>query len=216
MKKYVWYASYGSNISTNRFMCYIKGGTAIGALTSEEGCRDNSDPLRYENITINRQQYYKKEARRWQEKGVAFIDLEVSNVSTLGRMYLITIEQFEDVVKQENAMRVSDVLDIKLEDAVLNGDAYINESWYGQIAHLGYRDNYPIFTFTNPDGLDFEPLNGPSEPYLLMIGRGLVEHYKIEVDELADYFYNKPGVSLRYDKFKLTTILQAVYEEEAI
>ncbi len=140
MTNYIWYASYGSNISTNRFLCYIKGGKAKGALTTEEGCKDKTLPLKYENISINKKQYFAENSIRWQNHGVAFIDSKTSNEITLGRKYLITVEQFEDIVKQENKISVYDSIDCKLEEARANGYAFVlNDSWYGRILFLGQK-----------------------------------------------------------------------------
>jgi len=44
---YVWYACYGSNINTQRFMLYIEGGegNVEGTLLNEDGARDKSPPV---------------------------------------------------------------------------------------------------------------------------------------------------------------------------
>lgn len=213
MKKYVWYASYGSNISTERFLCYIKGGKAIGAETSELGCRDQSMPLMMENIIINKQQYFAKSSKRWQERGVAFIDDITSDERTLGRMYLITSEQFEDVVKQENHMHVEESLDVRLHEAAKNGSAIvIPGSWYGRIVYLGEKQGYPIYTFTNTTDLAMEVFKAPSKEYLQMIGSGLKENYGMDKEALSIYFMHKSGVQPDYDLDKLNKIFENLYK----
>ena len=42
---YVWYASYGSNINKDRFLCYIKGGQPMGSTKIERGCKDQTLPI---------------------------------------------------------------------------------------------------------------------------------------------------------------------------
>ncbi len=214
MTDFVWYASYGSNISTERFLCYIKGGQAIGAETSEEGCKDSSLPIKYENITIRKKQYFAKSSKRWQEKSVAFIDSISSNDLTLGRKYLVTKEQFQDIVKQENKITVSFDLDCRLEEARTNGSAIvIKDSWYGRILFLGESDGYPIYTFTNIEDFDKEVTSMPSNQYLLMIASGLVENYKLELNELSEYLFEKNGVKENFSLNCLTDILSVLYKD---
>lgn len=211
MTEYVWYASYGSNISTERFLCYITGGQAKGALTSEEGCRDNSMPIDSKTISISRKQYYAKAAKRWQNQGVAFLESIPSTEATYGKMYLITKEQFEDVVKQENALTVDTILDIKLEEAEEQGSAVVTKGWYGRIMYLGCENGYPIYTFTNIKRLEDEVLNEPSREYILMIASGLIENYNMSLEDLTHYFYNKTGVSLGYSKKEVKNILNLLF-----
>lgn len=211
MTEYVWYASYGSNISTERFLCYITGGQAKGALTSEEGCRDNSMPIDSKTISISRKQYFAKSAKRWQNQGVAFLENIPSTEATFGKMYLITKEQFEDVVKQENALTVDTVLDIKLEEARDQGSAVVTKGWYGRIMYLGCENEYPIYTFTNIKRLEDEVLNEPSREYILMIASGLVENYNMSLEDLTHYFYSKTGVSLGYSKKEVKNILNLLF-----
>lgn len=212
MDNYIWYASYGSNISTNRFLCYIKGGQAIGATTSEEGCRDNTLPIKYENILINRKQYFSKNSKRWQNKGVAFLDNGTSKEVTYGRMYLVTKMQFEDIVKQENVIKVSEKLDCKLEEARKFGSAVVVPgSWYGRILFLGEFDKYPIFTFTNVDEMSDENIVSPSEKYIQMIGRGLIENYNFDLNTLTEYFLEKKGIKSHYSIEKLREMLLFLY-----
>lgn len=211
MSEYVWYASYGSNISKERFMCYIQGGQAKGALTKEEGCKDKSDPIQCKNISIQRQQYFAKSAKRWQNKAVAFLDSKASTHVTLGKMYLVKKDQFEDVVKQENAMPVDRYLDIKLDEAEQMGSALISKSWYGRILYLGKEDGYPIFTFTNTKDLKDEHMDAPSKEYILMIASGLIENYKFTLEDISHYFYEKLGVSKEYSLEDVKNILKLLY-----
>lgn len=210
---YVWYASYGSNISNERFLCYILGGRAKGAQTSEEGCKDSTLPIKYENITIPRMQYYSKSSYRWQNQGVAFIDSKYSEHYTYGRMYLVTEDQFSDVVKQENRMKVNETLDLKLEEARHQGSATVVEgSWYGRILFLGERDGYPIYTFTNIEDYK-QDVSKPSKEYIQMIGSGLFENYHFTLNELSQYFSEKPGIKNMYTLDELKDILSFLYKE---
>lgn len=210
MDNYVWYACYGSNISTDRFLCYINGGTAIGALTSEEGCKDNAMPIKIKNISIKKQQYFAKSAMRWQSQGVAFLGPDSEDV-TLGRMYLITKEQFEDVVKQENGISVYDELFIDMDGIKSLGEMEVFKGWYGNIVYLGDSEGYPIVTFTGSYTEYTKEMNAPSEAYIKMIASGIKENYDIQLEELIDYFLRKPGVGMSYDKARMRAVLEGLY-----
>src|SRR5262245_21448659 len=71
-QKLVWYASYGSNLNRERFMCYIKGCLPPGALpgaTPNPGSRDTHDPLADKAIAIRNFELYfadeERSVKRW-------------------------------------------------------------------------------------------------------------------------------------------------------
>lgn len=99
-KDYVWYVAYGSNMNLERFMYYIKGGfyPLIGQIYS--GCSDKSDPVDSMPFKIPFERYFGLSYTRWGQGGVAFID-PATKGSTLGRAYLITRQQYEDIKRQE-------------------------------------------------------------------------------------------------------------------
>ena len=72
-KKYLWYASYGSNLQRNRFLCYIRGGRPFGSSTNHEGSRSNSYPISEKPIVLNHELYFAKKTPNWDNGGVAFI-----------------------------------------------------------------------------------------------------------------------------------------------
>lgn len=168
--KYVWYASYGSNLNRDRFLCYIKGGKPKGSEKVEVGCRDKTLPPKEATYIMHYPLYFAKASDRWQKQGVAFIGLKRDQKHhTYSRKYLITVEQFMDVVKQENN-RAS--LHIDLNEIIKNGSkTLLKDSWYGTVLYLGEEDGYPILTFT----ADWEgvPFTKPSKEYLGMIINGL-------------------------------------------
>jgi hypothetical protein len=123
MKHYVWYACYGSNINQDRFILYIKGGrhNFFGVEVSNQGCSDQTPPLKDIPYTLNHPIYFAKEKNRWQG-GVAFLDTKNEGFS-YGRAYLITYEQFLEIKQQEGA-------------------------WYDVEVDLGILDGYKVKTFT--------------------------------------------------------------------
>ncbi len=191
MKSYVWYVSYGSNMLRSRFYCYIQGGIPKGSVKYHTGCRDKSFPLKEKNIIIHRELYFAKGQSSWGRGGVAFIKPELDdNICTYGKMYLITKEQFEDVVRQENDLS---------GDLNLNMDAIIemkymkvfNDAWYDQINFIGFDENWPVFTFTHHSFLNRE-LCPPNHNYINCLRDGLMEAYRF-TDEEALYYLKSHG-----------------------
>ncbi|WNF38675.1 hypothetical protein RJD24_09740 [Bacillaceae bacterium IKA-2] len=202
--KYIWYASYGSNLSRDRFLCYIKGGKPEGSEIIEVGCRDKSLPIKEAIFTINYPLYFAKDSIRWQNQGVAFIGLKKdNNYETHSSKYLITTEQFIDVVKQENN---GDELKIDFDEVKKDGFQTIRNSWYGTILYIGNEGGLPIFTFTANWDLDV-PYNKPSQQYLSMIIEGLKKTVKLNNTEIIDYLCTKQGVESNYSRSEIEKLL---------
>ncbi|OIJ12864.1 hypothetical protein BKP35_09860 [Anaerobacillus arseniciselenatis] len=201
---YVWYASYGSNLSKDRFLCYIRGGKPEGSEKEEVGCRDQSLPLKEETFVMNFPLYFAKNSDRWQQQGVAFIGLtKDQNEVTYSRKYLITKEQFLDVVKQENN---GVELDIDLEKVKKEVYLTLRDSWYGTILFLGEAEGASIFTFTADWDLDV-PFNKPSEQYLSMIIEGLKRYVNLNSHDIINYLSTKPGVIDNYCKEEIEKLI---------
>lgn len=205
MDQYVWYASYGSNLSRDRFLCYIKGGKPEGSEKVEIGCRNKSVPVKEAPYLMNYPLYFAKESRRWQKQGVAFIGLKNDRkYQTYSRKYLITVEQFMDVVKQENN---GAELNIDLNEVIKNGYKTLRDSWYGTILYLGEAEKLPIFTFTADWDLDV-PFNKPSKEYLSMIIKGLKTTLGINHTEIIEYLSGKPGVIGHYTRDDIEMLMK--------
>ncbi len=201
-KEYIWYASYGSNISTERFMCYIQGGKPEGATRTYQGCVDQSPPIEQNPIKIPHELYFAKSAGVWNGGGVCFINPEKNeNADTLGNMYLITRQQFMQVVQQENYTNES--VEIDFDKAQNEKSLIVREnSWYGNLLYLGVKDNAPIFTFTNKNFLSKE-INSPNPHYLKTIINGLIATHQLSQSELETYFLTKKGI----DKTIITEVI---------
>jgi len=150
----VWYASYGSNIMYERFLCYIQGGTFYANKKPYEGCTDTTPPRSSKAVIIPYQMYFGNESSSWknengEETGVAFLDTSTKGI-TLGRMYLITEAQFKEVWKKEGC----------------------SSSWYDKVVELGEYEGYPVKTFTNSAR---RSENAPCKEYVDVINRGIKE-----------------------------------------
>jgi len=144
-KKYVWYASYGSNMYLQRFLAYIKGSRVPGLEFEEEGCRDPSDPIDEKVMILGHKTYFARKSLRWNGSPI-FLEkqstCEIVSKPTYARMYLITEEQFDDVVAQENYLEKDASTWSSLNQARLiaqrNGEYTFNQNaWYGTLLYLG-------------------------------------------------------------------------------
>ena len=186
MSEYVWYASYGSNLLLKRFMCYIEGGRPEGSKTTYKGCTNKEPPKGDKRITIPYGLYFAKNSKSWENKGVAFIkSIKDPDAQTLGRMYLITWEQFTQIVHQENNIGPSTRIDF--DTTIKNGESLIPPLWYGRIIYLGDEEGHPIFTFTAKWEYDGIIPNPPGEKYRRTIEKGLKEAYGMNDDEISAY-----------------------------
>lgn len=181
-------------MSVDRFNCYIKGGIPQGTNRYFEGCRDKSFPIAQSSLIINRELFFAKESNTWNKGGVCFLSNQLSDEQTTKCfMYLITEEQFIDVVNQENENLI--LQDFDFEACMNTGSTIIeNNLWYDKILLLGYQDEKPIFTFTNQNSLTSE-INKPSLSYLNVIIHGLVTSLKMAPKDIVDYLQPKKGIT---------------------
>jgi hypothetical protein len=199
-KDYIWYCSYGSNLKLDRFLCYILGGTPKGSSKCELGCRDKTLPIKNKPIKINNELIFVENSARWSNMGVAVVNPKINiKMQTYGRMYLITKEQFIDVVKQENGIILEKAEQINFsKNQKGNSSVLLSDKRYGLILCVGQDEGYPIYTFTSSKDIKAMQVNTPSKEYLQMIASGLVETYNLSEDELANYFLQFKGVKNSY------------------
>ncbi|GFP87442.1 pentatricopeptide repeat-containing protein at3g57430 chloroplastic [Phtheirospermum japonicum] len=104
-KVFVWYASYGSNMDMQRFLCYIEGGQVEGMQRPCEGSLDKTRPAdtKWGNVSY-RMFFGRDKTKAWGSGGVAFLDLDMhKKYLSHVRMYKISLQQFNDLLKQENS-----------------------------------------------------------------------------------------------------------------
>ncbi len=184
----VWYAVYGSNLLRSRFMRYLEGNQrSAHSLTLEGGISGDavrdSRPYRLEF-----ELYFAHErSRNWGEGGVAFVELDrVTPPPTLGRVYLLTLGQFEKVARGENG--VSTGIRVTGEELLSHTPVNIGSSgWYRVLLPLGNMDAVPIVTLTGrPE--ETLPRRQPSERYKNTIRAGLQETYPdLTKSEITEY-----------------------------
>lgn len=204
LENYVWYASYGSNLSKRRFLCYIEGGKPEGSQVEETGCRDRSHPIKDKPILMPFPLYFTKNAARW-GGGVAFIGTKKEDPRYVyGRMYLITREQFVDVVRQENN---DPSIQIDFHSVIKNQTEIVSPGWYGRILYVGEEEGYPIFTFTAAWEIGDQDFTKPSVSYLRTLILGYKEMDEMTKEQIIDYLFTKPGIFENYSYEELSEIV---------
>lgn len=156
---YVWYVCYGSNLLEEMFMYYLLGGRSVFDGTEYRGCSDQTMYLTSCSCTIPYRLYFSRSSAKWGNGGVAFLDVCKKGM-TLGRMYLVTREQYEEIKAQEGL-------------------------WYQQKLELGTYQGLEMLTFTDTQRMADQV---PHESYLNVIRHGLRETYPEMIDEEIDKY----------------------------
>ena len=187
MFEHVWYAGYGSNLSRQRFLCYILGGKPALGLRKHRGSRDTTPPAADRILTVKHRLYFalpegSTRTQNWGPGGVAFIDPEIDEgAETICRIWKITGEQYEDVRRQEGL------------------------TWYDKEVTLGEAHGIPILTVSH--GCHLEHTLPPSPAYLKTIAMGLKETAGLSGEEIAIYLLDKTGVKGRMRKDEIVAML---------
>lgn len=186
----VWYVSYGSNLLEERFLKYIQGGEIDGCAQREKGCQDKTLPERSKPCVIPYRLYFSGESSKWGCGGVAFIESKSIFANTYARQYLISVSQFLDVFRQENGIPYK----TEIDESILffsskKGFADYGDSdsfkWYGKILYLGDDEGVARFTFTAKN--DSGKRNPPSDVYLSILEKGLMESHGLTANQIHKY-----------------------------
>ncbi|MFC0524213.1 hypothetical protein ACFFGV_11620 [Pontibacillus salicampi] len=209
----VWYASFGSNLFRDRFMCYITGGQPEGSNRSEVGCRDHTLPRETRAVSLPYGLYFSGYSDRW-DGAAAYIDTTQDDENhSWARMYLITEEQFEDVVRQENGI---EELEVNIDDIMEKGNVMVQDSPYGNLIYAGEEDGYPIFTFTSPKAMRDRETNQPSLRYLTMLVRGYMEAHTEDPVKITNYLMEKPGIKEHYSYHELLAFAEDLLSSASV
>jgi len=192
---HVYYASYGSNLLTARFLAYLLGGHVAGNSAGHAGARDRTPPPHSIALRVRPPLRFARASARWNGGGVCFLDVSPAaapleaagteaRAGTWVRGWLVSKEQFVDVVHQENGVLPTDnVIRVTHIDELIAGGPGrgldLDLGWYGHLYYLADApDGVPVLTFTCPpevlassEGLH----NPPSLEYARVIYQGLLE-----------------------------------------
>jgi hypothetical protein len=203
----VWYVSYGSNLHRARFLSYLEGGLMTGGRRADLGCRDPSPPQADEALHLRYPLYFAGESRVW-GGGVAFLDHDETAGHgagpTYARGYVITGEQFEDLVAQESKR---DHAAVDWAALRADGRATVGPGRYDQLVVVGERDGTPMVTFTHPSPLAANTTAAPVVGYLRMLAEGLRDCHGLTDAEIAAYLCSHPGAAGAWSPESLTAAL---------
>jgi hypothetical protein len=186
----LWYVAYGSNLSYSRFQHYLRGGAPAGGAREHPGARDSRAPQQDVSLLIPGGLRFVGVSSVW-GGGMAIYDPGAAG-EVAARAYLITAEQFLDVLAQE--MRLDPDLDISLAGVRETGWHSLGPGRYQTLAHVGERDRLPMLTFTSAD-IEHHSFNAPSEGYLRTIASGLRQSHGWTKEEVGRYLAPFPGVA---------------------
>lgn len=192
----VWYAAYGSNCSFDRFRTYLEGGTPPGATHVQRGARDPAAPRADGPIRFPSAVCFRGHSTWW-GGAPAFLEHAPSTRGALGRRYLITVEQFEDVLAQENRLEVVSPVAV---DRPPGDRQRVTDGPYGQVVSLEPIDGHPVLTFTSPAAPEHREPAAPSAAYLGTIVRGLAEVHELTPLEIADHLLMASGVDSLWNR----------------
>jgi hypothetical protein len=184
----VWYVSYGSNMSSARFACYLEGGRPSGGSRTNPGARDPRPPRRSAPVDLPGTLYFAGESPQW-GGGVAFYD-HTRPGFTAARAYLVTAAQLADVAAQEmyRVPQDGDPLEEVVVGSLDSGRLEIGPGRYETLVEVGRRDDLPLLTFTSPYGAELVEHTRPAETYLATVADGLRESRAWDDQRIASYF----------------------------
>jgi hypothetical protein len=205
----IWYLTYGSNLASERFRCYLSGGRPAGARRDYPGCRDPSAPTRAVGIEVTGGLRFAAESGVW-GGGMAFFDRTGAGV-VAGRAYLVTADQFGDIAAQERrrppggefARDLAGLLP-DVETVVATGPGH-----YETVVRIGERDGAPVFTITHHDVPGLPP-TAPSSAYLRWIVVGLREAHGYDDQRIARYLVAAPGLRGAWTETQIAALAATV------
>jgi len=199
----VWYASYGSNVSRDRFLTYLRGGSPHGARRTYPGARDRSDPSDDRAFTMPGRLRFGWESPTW-GGGIAFYDAAAQG-TVLARAYLLTHEQFVDVAAQE--MHREPGADLDLTQVLEHRRHDAGPGRYESLHLVGELDRMPVVTFTAPDP-SVLGTNAPAPAYLATIAAGLQDAHGLDDDGVVDYLLGCAGVTPEWTAHDLYAVVR--------
>ena len=168
------------------------------------GCRDKTHQKDKRVFEDNYDLYFAKRSSLW-GGGVCFI--KEGNSKTLFKLYLISSDQFKDILLQEcslNRMDKKIYLELDKKDHLFD-----DRSWYGKILFLKEYKGYPIYTITAPGDYSDELLN-PNRYYVYHLIKGLYEIHDLTKEDIERYLIDKRG----FDDMSELTMAFEIYDDE--
>ncbi|KAK6920989.1 Histone deacetylase domain [Dillenia turbinata] len=207
----VWYATYGSNMWKPRFLCYIEGGEVEGMRRSCVGSMDKNPPKEILWKTFPHRLFFGWDyTPTWGPGGAAFLHPEsTADDKAHLCLYRITLEQFNDVLLQENILSYdekSPLFDISALNSLPSQHSVnlevLKNCWYHTVVHLGKENDIPVLTMT----CSFEDVESfksgkfklcpPAQGYSRALVKGLVEGKQLEEEAAMAYIQEAASKAL--------------------
>ena len=197
----VWYAGYGSNLTRERMLSYLVGGTVPGSSRANAGARLAAPPSEVRSGWVDGRLHFAGEFGVWGAGGgAAFYDPEVAMDGGVAcRLYRIRTAQLVDVVLQENGVdpredpdhtarlerALDELLACEAQDLDLQADGlHPYDQLHRRPATLA--DGTEVEVILLGTGADLPP-NPPPAEYRAIILRGLVEDVGLEPEAAERY-----------------------------
>ena len=194
----VWYAAFGSNMSSARLALYLEGGVLHGTARVYEGCRDPTPPREARSLTLPGRLRFAGESSVWRG-GTAFY-APGDRGAVHARAYLITPEQFGDLVAQETRHPVGRTLLLARSGPTQHGLSHV----YDVVLDLGKLDGHRMLTLSSSYDL---PVNPPSAAYVRTIMDGLAEGFGLGAEERIAYLAGLAGMAPVWTSEELRQLL---------
>ena len=193
MEQVVWYVAYGSNLARHRLQADLDRGP------------DATPPRANRPVTVGHRLYFAGESLVW-GGGRAYLDHEAGTpAATLGRAWLLTRAQWDDLHAQESGRDRSVGLDPA--DVAEGEIRSVGPGRYDVVLGYGHHDAVPVVTFTGPEPLDPARCTAPAADYLRTIATGLGEAHALSPAAVAAYLLTCPGVTPTWDRATLEALL---------
>lgn len=185
----LFYVAYGSNLSSARFRCYLRGGRPEGGRTDYPGCTDPR--LRCESprpVTIPHRLGFGRWSPRW-EGGVAFVDPRPGSGHAFGAAWRVSWGQLADLCAQECTQARASAADhhaaAGLAAAMAGGRVRPGDrvrlrpsGWYAEALVLEPVGEVPAVTLTSV--LPPDAHRPPAPAYLEHVRDGLCEVHRLD------------------------------------
>ncbi|PKH37219.1 hypothetical protein SAMN05192575_101154 [Nocardioides alpinus] len=194
----VWYAAFGSNLSSARLACYVRGGVPRGTAREYEGCRDPTPPREHRAITLPGRVRFAGESSVW-GGGTAFY-APGTHGAVHARAYLVRLEQLIDIVAQETRHPVGLPLVLAETGPTFHGLSQV----YDVVLDLGTLDGHRLLTLSSSRD---HRVNPPSEAYVRTFLVGLAEGFDLDATSRISYLAQLDGMSPAWTEDRLHGLL---------
>ncbi len=188
----VWYAAYGSNCDDARLLTYLQGGVLPETGQDHPGSAQPAPPRDWLPLTVARALGFGGHSAAW---GGAPAVLTTTPGLALGRAWLLSWRQLEDVVAQENG-EPHEPLPLPHDRVTVHPDGL-----YGSLERLGSLREVPVVTCATPPER-LPSAAAPSGRYLGVIARGLLATYRLTPSRVATYLAEATGGTWTADEVR--------------